>query len=256
MSYKEKSDEQLDNMDQDIIAAYMNQLDIDTPNLWGRIEAGLDAVDQQRASHSVNTGTPSFNEPKVPVRKNKNRMVIPVVSGLLVAAVLGAVIFASPIINGLFSRVSSNMAVKSEDCYDREFAMDDVAGDASPNNAEEASKDMEQQTSDSVSKNTISGNALQAEDCEDVNAMETTENVAEDAISVTLIISEAKGEMDMDGSSYIVKARIESIDTNSHGLSEGDEITVIMQGEVTTGEVSGELCGLDNVSGAWIFEKN
>lgn len=255
MSYKDRSDEQLDNMDQDIIAEYMNQLDIDTPNLWNRIEAGLDAVDQDRASHAVNIDASYPNEKRTSVRR-KNKMVIPVVSGLLVAAVLGAVIFASPIINGLFSRVSSNMAVKSEDRNDREFSMNGVTGDASPDKAEEVSMDIEQQASDSVSKNTISGSELQAEDCEDVNDMETAENVVMDAIAVTLNISEAEGEMDMEGSSYIVKARVESIATNSHGIYEGDEITVIMKGEAATGKVTGELCGFDNVSGAWIFEKN
>ena len=72
-----------DELEKEIADKYIENMD--APDLWGKIEAGLDAVDAHRVQDKK-SGDKKFGVKKD--RKDRNRRTIQIVSGLVAAAVV------------------------------------------------------------------------------------------------------------------------------------------------------------------------
>lgn len=83
-----------DELEKEIADKYIENMD--APDLWGKIEAGLDAVDAQRVQDKK-SGDKKFGVKKD--RKDRNRRTIQIVSGLVAAAVVCVLIVAGPLRN-------------------------------------------------------------------------------------------------------------------------------------------------------------
>ena len=83
-----------DELEKEIADKYIENMD--APDLWEKIEAGLDAVDAQRVQDKK-SGDKKFGVKKD--RKVRNRRTIQIVSGLVAAAVVCVLIVAGPLRN-------------------------------------------------------------------------------------------------------------------------------------------------------------
>ena len=83
-----------DELEKEIADKYIENMD--APDLWGKIEAGLDAVDAHRVQDKK-SGDKKFGVKKD--RKDRNRRTIQIVSGLVAAAVVCVLIVAGPLRN-------------------------------------------------------------------------------------------------------------------------------------------------------------
>ena len=83
-----------DELEREIADKYIDNMD--APDLWGRIESGLDAVDAQRVQDKKSGGKKSGDRKD---RKVRNRRTVQIVSGFVAAAVVCVLIVAGPLRN-------------------------------------------------------------------------------------------------------------------------------------------------------------
>ena len=123
-----------DELEREIADKYIDNMD--APDLWGRIESGLDAVDAQRVQDKKSGGKKSGDKKD---RKVRNRRTVQIVSGFVAAAVVCVLIVAGPLRNSR-KRASDKTAqdnsvkVTSDESYYAEesdaAAADDIQSDA------------------------------------------------------------------------------------------------------------------------------
>ena len=123
-----------DELEKEIADKYIENMD--APDLWGKIEAGLDAVDAQRVQDKK-SGDKKFGVKKD--RKDRNRRTFQIVSGLVAAAVVCVLIVAGPLRNSrkrASDKTAQDNSVKvtsDESYYAQESdaaAADDIQSDA------------------------------------------------------------------------------------------------------------------------------
>ena len=123
-----------DELEKEIADKYIENMD--APDLWGKIEAGLDAVDAQRVQDKK-SGDKKFGVKQD--RKDRNRRTIQIVSGLVAAAVVCVLIVAGPLRNSrkrASDKTAQDNSVKvtsDESYYAQESdaaAADDIQSDA------------------------------------------------------------------------------------------------------------------------------
>ena len=123
-----------DELEKEIADKYIENMD--APDLWEKIEAGLDAVDAQRVQDKK-SGDKKFGVKKD--RKDRNRRTIQIVSGLVAAAVVCVLIVAGPLRNSrkrASDKTAQDNSVKvtsDESYYAQESdaaAADDIQSDA------------------------------------------------------------------------------------------------------------------------------
>ena len=258
----ETPDEAANGADDDIVDAYLKNLDANVPDLWSRIEVGADKVDKHRAGNADAEILMMMMEDSKRRKKNNKRVkMVRIISGSLVAASIAAVLIAMPIMNRLTanrsmnSRATSDSSVYRQDtqsmqsgneAYSAEMA-DETASSyqeeqtdhaaAPQNDASVAAESENDMSSDSVPMDTVNGPA--------VIEAEVVDTVYSSRVSATFYTVEIKsisGEYDT-GTLYIGSRISICPEDGDWSANIGDAITV-------------RLIGYDESADMWVFENN
>ena len=244
-------DDAANENDDDIVDAYLKNLDADVPDLWSRIEAGADQVDKHRSGNA------------------DAEILMMMISGSLVAAAIAAVLIAMPIMNRLTtnrsanSRTTSDSAVYRQDiqstesgneAYPAEMA-DDMASsyqeeqaecaETSQNDASAAAEPENDMPSDSVPMDTVNNSADSDAKIDIVIEAEVVDTVYSTRVSATFYTVEIKSISGEDGTDTLHTGSRISIcpEAGDWSASMGDSITV-------------RLIGYDESADMWVFENN
>lgn len=227
-----KTGQQPDLTEEEIINAYLNQLENDTPDLWDRIEAGLDAYENNGVVSSENTNNESkvanietINRAEQKRRKKSPIKWIPTVVSL--AAVLLAAVIVIPYLAG-------NQRTKSDSSM---IVNDAVSKDQTQSPSYDAAADSyeESDAMEGVQENYVNGvanedtNNVTGQQHGDTNGKDNAiEDVAgsvgfdyvdeEQSISCVLKV--------IDETEKGYRCEIISVGENPYELSEGMEIDV------------------------------
>lgn len=250
--------------DDKLIDAYINQRSTDLPDLWSRIETGLDKIDAERNGQGhINVSEKSETD-WVRRKKQKNNKVfkiISIASGLAAVAAIAGIVLLSPVFNSAVTKNSKTAESEANDTVD--YMADERAIAA----AEDDDRDMDSQLmyeskAEGAESNSISKEAENTEEQEAESFVSGNQQPPDGAlqteIDVTLYIQSDSSEPFLSSSEkneYIITAMIENISVNNLGLSKGDVIKVVMQDDECEGRVSGSIVGRYDNSGAWIFIK-
>ncbi len=263
-------DDAANENDDDIVDAYLKNLDADVPDLWSRIEAGADQVDKHRSGNADAEILMMMMEDSKRRKKNNKRVrMVRIISGSLVAAAIAAVLIAMPIMNRLTtnrsmnSRTASDSAVYRQDiqstesgneAYPAEMA-DDMASsyqeeqaecaETSQNDASAAAEPENDMSSDSVSVDTVNNSADSDAKIDIVIEAEVVDTVYSTRVSATFYTVEIKSILGEDGTDTLHTGSRISIcpEAGDWGASIGDLITV-------------RLIGYDESADMWVFENN
>lgn len=266
-------DDAANENDDDIVDAYIKNLDADVPDLWSRIEAGADQVDKHRSGNADAEILMMMMEDSKRRKKNNKRVrMVRIISGSLVAAAIAAVLIAMPIMNRLTtnrsmnSRTTSDSAVYRQDtpgtedtesgneAYPADMA-DDIASsyqeeqaeraETSQNDASAAAESENDMSSDSVSMNTVNNSADSDAKTDIVIEAEVVDTVYSTRVSATFYTVEIKSISGEDGTDTLHTGSRISIcpEAGDWSASIGDAITV-------------RLVGYDESADMWVFENN
>ncbi len=236
-----------ENMSEDeIVEAYLKQLDMDTPDLWDKIEAGID----EEIKSEDNKYEEAYNEQDESstynVKSKKRSKLVYIIPTLAIAAIIAAVILVSPLMeershieNSENSDTMDNLVNESYEDYVNESADSDMAESAE---------------SDAYMDADMSAD----EDDEDTDAAQVEEFVDEDednsgdtilAENVTLYIVEVREDI------YICKIA-ESKDDLDVSLTDSDEIRVTftdLKESLEAGtEVVADILYYDDGTSSWV----
>ena len=263
-------DDAANENDDDIVDAYLKNLDADVPDLWSRIETGADQVDKHRSGNADAEILMMMMEDSKRRKKNNKRVrMVRIISGSLVAAAIAAVLIAMPIMNRLTtnrsmnSRTTSDSAVYRQDiqstesgneAYPAEMA-DDMASsyqeeqaecaETSQNDASAAAEPENDMPSDSVSMDTVNNSADSDAKIDIVIEAEVVDTVYSTRVSATFYTVERKSISGEDGTDTLHTGSRISIcpEAGDWSASIGDSITV-------------RLIGYDESADMWVFENN
>ncbi len=263
-------DDAANENDDDIVDAYLKNLDADVPDLWSRIEAGADQVDKHRSGNADAEILMMMMEDSKRRKKNNKRVrMVRIISGSLVAAAIAAVLIAMPIMNRLTtnrsmnSRTTSDSVVYRQDiqstesgneAYPAEMA-DDMASsyqeeqaecaETSQNDASAAAEPENDMSSDSVSMDTVNNSADSDAKNDIVIEAEVVDTVYSTRVSATFYTVEIKSISGEDGTDTLHTGSRISIcpEAGDWSASIGDSITV-------------RLIGYDEAADMWVFENN
>ena len=237
----ETPDEAANEADDDIVDAYLKNLDADVPDLWSRIEAGADKVDKHRSGNANAEILMMMMEDSKRRKKNNKRVKMArIISGSLVAAAIAAVLIAMPIMNRLMtnrsmnSRTTSDSAVYRQDTKSMESSNETCSAEMSDDIA-----------SDSVSMDTVNSPVDSAAKTDIVIEAEVVDTVYSSRVSATFYTVEIKsisGEDDT-GTLYIGGRISICPEDGDWSATIGDSITV-------------RLIGYDESADMWFFENN
>ncbi len=269
-------DDAANENDDDIVDAYLKNLDADVPDLWSRIEAGADQVDKHRSGNADAEILMMMMEDSKRRKKNNKRVKMArIISGSLVAAAIAAVLIAMPIMNRLTtnrsmnSRTMSDSAVYRQDTTGTEGAEDTESGneaypadmaddidssyqeeqaeraETSKNEASAAAESENDMSSDSVSMNTVNNSADSDAKTDIVIEAEVVDTVYSTRVSATFYTVEIKSISGEDGTDTLHTGSRISIcpEAGDWSASIGDAITV-------------RLVGYDESADMWVFENN
>lgn len=263
-------DDAANENDDDIVDAYLKNLDADVPDLWSRIETGADQVDKHRSGNADAEILMMMMEDSKRRKKNNKRVrMVRIISGSLVAAAIAAVLIAMPIMNRLTtnrsmnSRTASDSAVYRQDiqstesgneAYPAEMA-DDMASsyqeeqaecaETSQNDASAAAESENDMSSDSVSMDTVNNSADSDAKIDIVIEAEVVDTVYSTRVSATFYTVEIKSISGEDGTDTLHTGSRISIcpEAGDWSANIGDAITV-------------RLIGYDESADMWVFENN
>lgn len=266
----ETPDEAANGADDDIVDAYLINLDANVPDLWSRIEAGADKVDKHRAGNADAEILMMMMEDSKRRKKNNKRVkMVRIISGSLVAASIAAVLIAMPIMNRLTANRSMNSSATSDSAVHRQDTQSmqssneansaEMADDpalsyqeeqtdhaaAPQNDASVAAESENDISSDSVPMDTVNGPADSAAKTDIVIEAEVVDTVYSSRVSATFYTVEIKsisGEYDT-GTLYIGSRISICPEDGDWSANIGDAITV-------------RLIGYDESADMWIFENN
>lgn len=266
----ENISEMPDEADDDIVDAYLKNLDAEVPDLWSRIEAGADKVDKHRSGNAdAEIIMMMMEDSKRRKMNNKRVKMARIISGSLVAAAIAAVLVAMPIMNRLMtnrfmnSRTTSDSAVHRQDTQSMQSSNEansaEMADDpalsyqeeqadhaaAPQNDASVAAESENGMSSDSVPMDTVNGPADSAAKTDIVIEAEVVDTVYSSRVSATFYTVEIKsisGEYDT-GTLYIGSRISICPEDGDWSANIGDAITV-------------RLIGYDESADMWVFENN
>lgn len=252
-------DKNIENETDDaILDAYLKQLEADVPDLWDRIEAG---IEKEKSGDTEK-------------RTRKMRYII---SGLTVAAVLMTALILAPWLNGRSHLTKEEDSLYNDTAIKEEMSAgnqeEQEAGDSYP---EEESEEINLAESD-VSNDAADGelkNETVLEDSMD-SAQSGTNTVQADAVRTLEIRMVVESFVSNDGT-IIYSGLIQEISENQAGLESGSRISVILdvpeeqpeidvekepeagvEKETEIGvELSGVLTEYDETYNAWILKRN
>ncbi len=270
-------DKNIENETDDaILDAYLKQLDADVPDLWDRIEAG---IEKEKSGDT----------------KNRTRKMRYVISGLTAAAVLLTALILAPWLNGRHHLTKEEDSLYNDTAIKEEMsAGNQEEQEAEDSYLEEASEEINQAESD-VSNDAAEGalkNETVPEDAVDSvqagkDAMDSaqagTNSVQADAARTLEIRMVVDSSVSNDGT-MIYSGLIQEISENQAGLESGSRISVILdeteekteidaekepeagterepefdaEKEIEIGsELSGVLTEYNETYKAWILKKN
>lgn len=259
-----------DEAEDDIVDAYLKNLDAEVPDLWSRIEAGADKVDKHRSGNAdAEIIMMMMEDSKRRKMNNKRVKMARIISGSLVAAAIAAVLVAMPIMNRLMtnrfmnSRTTSDSAVHRQDTQSMQSSNEansaEMADDpalsyqeeqtdhaaAPQNDASVAAESENDMSSDSVPMDTVNGPADSAAKTDIVIEAEVVDTVYSSRVSATFYTVEIKsisGEYDT-GTLYIGSRISICPEDGDWSANIGDAITV-------------RLIGYDESADMWVFENN
>ncbi len=228
-----------ENMSEDeIVEAYLKQLDMDTPDLWDKIEAGID----EEIKSEDNKYKEAYNGQDEPstynVKSKKRSKLVYIIPTLAIAAIIAAVILVSPLMeershieNSENSDTMDNLVNESYEDYVDESAESDAYMDADMSVDEDDEDTNAAQVEESVNEDEdISGDTILAED-------------------VTLYIVEVREGI------YICKIT-ESKDDLDVSLTDSDEIRVtftdLKESPEAGTEVVADILYYDDGTSSWV----
>ena len=248
-----------ENMPEDeIVEAYLKQLDMDTPDLWDKIEAGID----EEIKSEDNKYKEAYNGQDEPstynVKSKKRSKLVYIIPTLAIAAIIAAVILVSPLMeershieNSENSDTMDNLVNESYEDYVDESADSDMAESveesAEVDMAESAENDAYMDADMSVDEDDEDTDAAQAE-----ASVNEDEDISCDTIlaeNVTLYIVEVREGI------YICKIT-ESKDDLDVSLTDSDEIRVTftdLNESLEAGtEVVADISYYDDGTSSWV----
>lgn len=244
-----------------IIEAYLKQLDAETPDLWDRIEKGLDKQEQLRSAspengngqlHSVDLKNSSKRSYSAAQKKGRVLTLPRVLCGLSIAAVIIAAIIVTPL-------MWEKKSMKSEDNVTGYAENDEESNDMAASDLEErwentqqeedaANKVMEGAKGECVVEN---GDTPDVEDESTRGQSEGTDSTIAGTTNDTMIKFKAKVIYVADS----ISIEIISVDENEFHIKEGDICSVIIENEKTDAqtlledeELTGFIIGMENES--------
>lgn len=267
MKQKNAFDKNIENKTDDaILDAYLKQLEADVPDLWDRIEAG---IEKDKSSDT----------------KNRTRKMRYVISGLTAAAVLLTALILAPWLNGRHHLTKEEDSLYNDTAIKEEMsAGNQEEQEVGDSYLEEASEEINQAESD-MSNDAADGtlkNETVPEDALD-SAQAGTNTVQGDAVWTLEIRMVVESSVLNDGT-MIYSGLIQEISENQAGLESGSRISVILdeteekteieaekepeagterepefdaEKEIEIGsELSGVLTEYNETYKAWILKKN
>lgn len=216
--------------EKELVEAYLNQLELDTPDLWDRIEAGLDAEEYQNADQAADQNAvmnAKETVQEIKAGKKPKRMAGWIAAAVSLAAVLLAAILVVPFLS------HSGRMDKTEDSGRNEVMPDEELVQSQDSAKNESN-------SDGVDFGNAESNGEEIENSDGLEHDSLTEAAEENAsvngiqpegIVCTLEILSRTEEN--------CHCRIISIEENSFALSAGTEIEIIcMDGTVEAAQGS------------------
>lgn len=285
-AFDKKAENRIDETDEAILDAYLKQLEADAPDLWDRIEAGIEKEKRGDA-------------------KNKTRKMRYVISGLTAAAVLLTALILAPWLNGRHHLTKEEESLYNDTAIKEEMSAgnqeEQKAGDSYMEEASEEINQIEADVSDDAADGALK-NETGTEDARDSAQAETdamdsaqagndatdsaqtgTNSVQGDAVLTLEIRMVVESSVSSDGT-IIYSGLIQEISENQAGLEAGSRISVILgeteekteidaekeqeagterepetdtEKEIEIGsELSGVLTEYNETYNAWILKKN
>lgn len=233
MKQKNAFDKNIENKTDDaILDAYLKQLEADVPDLWDRIEAGIE-------------------KDKSGDTKNRTRKMRYVISGLTAAAVLLTALILAPWLNGRHHLTKEEDSLYNDTAIKEEMSAgnqeEQEVGDSYLEEASEeinqAESDMSNDAADGTLKNeTVPEDALDsAQSGTDVldSAQAGTNTVQGDAVWTLEIRMVVESSVLNDGT-MIYSGLIQEISENQAGLEAGSRISVILDETEEKTEIDAE----------------
>lgn len=266
----EMPDEAANEADDDIVDAYLKNLDAEVPDLWSRIEAGADKVDKHRSGNAdAEILMMMMEDSKRRKKSNKRVKMARIISGSLVAAAIAAVLIAMPIMNRLTANRSMNSTTTSDsavyrhdtksmesdnETYSAEMSDDIASSDqeeqadhaaAPQNDASAAAESANDISSDSVSMDTVNSPADSAAKSDIEIEAEVVDTVYSSRVSATF---------------YTVEVKSISGEDDTGTLHIGSRISIWPEDSDWSADIGAvinvRLIGHDEFTDTWIFENN
>ncbi len=251
-----------ENMPEDeIVEAYLKQLDMDTPDLWDKIEAGIDEEIKSEDNRygKVDNGQDESNPYNV--KSKKRSKLVYIIPTLAIVAIIAAVILVSPLMEERShienSDTMDNLVDESYEDYVGESADSDMDSDMDMDESVEESAEADMDDS-AENEAYIDTDMSVDEDDEDTDDAQAEEFVDEDednsgdtilAEDVTLYIVEVREGI------YICKIT-ESKDDLDVSLTDSDEISVtftdLKESPEAGTEVVTDILYYDDGTSSWV----
>lgn len=226
----------------DIEAEYLALLSSETPDLWAKIEEGLDACDAEK-------------------KKRSRRKYVSVIAGLAAVAAVAAVLMLSQMMpSGRTKRTVSdgesdsagyNQAETAENYDDAmpemtemEADTEQAEGDVSYDDAAEMEADNEQAEWD-----------VSYDDAAETNEI-VADNVQTDSAEAAPLVSDARltvQETEVADGGFICTVTVTEISENTYGIQAGDELRIICDTGLEAGtDISCDIAAFDEELNAYV----
>lgn len=230
----------------DIEAEYLALLGGETPDLWAKIEEGLDICDAEK-------------------KKRSRRKYVPVIAGIAAAAAVAAVLMVSQMMPT--GRTKENVSDRESDsAVYNQAEMADTYDDALPETAEisadneqaegEVSYDDAAKTAEIPADNEQAEGDVSYDDAAVTNEI-TADNAQTDSDEAVPLVSGARltvQETDKADGGFICAVTVTEIPENNYGIQAGDEIRIICDTSLETGtDISCDIAAFDEELNAYVI---
>lgn len=266
----EMPDETANEADDDIVDAYLKNLDAEVPDLWSRIEAGADKVDKHRSGNAdAEILMMMMEDSKRRKKSNKRVKMIRIISGSLVAAAVAAVLIAMPIMNRLTANRSMNSTttsdsavyrhdIKNMESYNETYSAetsDDIASSDQEEQADHAAAPQSDASAAAEAQNDISSDSV---------SMDTVNSPADSAaksdIEIEAEVVDTVYSSKVSATFYTVEVKSISGEDDTGTLHIGSRISIWPEDSDWSASIgaviTGKLIGYDESADTWIFENN
>lgn len=265
----EMPDETANEADDDIVDAYLKNLDAEVPDLWSRIEAGADKVDKHRSGNAdAEILMMMMEDSKRRKKSNKRVKMVRIISGSLVAAAIAAVLIAMPIMNRLTANRSMN-STKSDsavyrhdtqnmesgnETYSAEMS-DDIASSDQEEQADHAAAPQRDASAAAEAQNDISSDSVSMDT---VNS--SVDSAAKTDIEIEAEVVDTVYSSRVSATFYTVEVKSISGEDDTGTLHIGSRISIWPEDSDWSASIGAvinvRLIGHDESTDTWIFENN